>query len=112
MKPRKSVLAISMAGLVLLFSLLAVPTANAERSASAPFGPIGEGPGIEDPGGGFGGGDGGDPDEYLLVDQPDHTPQLISDDARDLTAGQASLWKTQRFRIWLIGFLFNMDWNH
>ena len=111
MKPRKPVLAICLASLALLFSLLAVPTASAERPNSAPYGPIDrEGPWLGNPGGGAG--DGGDPDEYLLVDHPGHAPQTISDSGRNLTGEQAISWDFLRFRIWWMSFLFNVGMIH
>jgi hypothetical protein len=106
MNPRRSASVICLATLALLLSLLTVPALGAGQPDHAPYGPVnGEGPWIDNPGGGFG--DGGDPDEYLLVDHPDHTPQIISDNGRNLTGEQATAWDFLRFRVWWLSLLFS-----
>lgn len=107
MTPRRSVWVLCLAGLALLAVLLAAPAVYAGGPPIAEAGPIGGGevgPGNEPPGGGMG--DGGDPDEFFLVEPPDHEPSIVADEESLLSGEKAAKTSLWQFRVWLLTFLY------
>ena len=105
MNPRRVASVICLASLAMLLSLLVLSPASASRPDHAPYGPInGEGPWLENPGGGTGGGDGGDADELLLDEPLDSRPQIGANDGRNLSGEQFSS-HLLRLKIWWLSFL-------
>ena len=106
MSARRSASVICLAGLALLLCLVAIPAAGVDKPEHAPYGPVdGDGTWLEDPGGGVGGDGGGDPDELVLAEPPDHARRIISEDGTNLSGQVVTISDFLRLRIWWLSFL-------